>query len=529
MEDLDKMKVFLQATLGGDRRGGNVNIGSERASDMMQGSRENTMAGNVAGSDSVFGAPRGIEQGPMPSTDSSFLSPKKLPTTSALDLLRWPKIEAFVSRPWDPQSLLQVELRRKPLRIEPPLSLDLDETSALVQAFFERVNIWYACVNPYEWAAYYQRAENALFREGPESCVVLLVLALGSASLEGSLSQLPNDSDLPGIQYFSAAWGLLPSLIISNSVISLQCSILAAAYLFYLVRPLEAWTLISSASMKLQLLQRVPDAIPEQSFQLSERLYWSMFLLEADLLTELDLPASGIGKPADNIALPTFFEEFQNPPGRDELWYLLAAIDLRRLCTRVSHEISAKGSSSPDDLQAISHGLDLQLYDWYEALPVTIRFPLTRGPLQHPAQTVLRLRYLGVRTMIFRPYVLAVLKDENVSRIPFVRDNCRTCLVSCTRQLEDIAVDRTGHVPCLWHNALSFVGQALLVMGATMSPSLLQFLPPPEHVDGMLMEVVEEVERYAELAPSLRVCAEVLRGAEERRRTFLRRSVGIAF
>ena len=527
MEDLDKMRAFLQATLGGDRRGGNVNMNSPRTCAIMQGSRENRMVRNTGRTEGGFSAPPPVEQGQISIPNSMFFTPQKPLTTPTLDMLRWPKIETLLIRPPDPQSLLQMEVTREQLHIDPPLSLDLEGTSMLVQAFFERVNIWYACVNPYEWAAYYQKAEGVLFREGPESCVVLLVLALGSASLEISVSQLPKSSDRPGILYFAAAWGLLPSLILSNTIIALQCSILAAAYLSYLVRPFEAWTLVSSSSMKLQSLLRVPGTIPEQSVQLSERLYWNIFLMESELLNELDLPSTGIVRTQEHISLPTFFQDFQDSPGRDEIWYLHAAVELRRLRTRIIREISSKESSSPDDLQAVCQNLDVQLYEWYESLPVNFRFSLTPGLLHHPAQIILRLWYFATRTLVFRPYVQAVLEDENASRIPFVRENCRTCLVSCIRLLEDISVDRSGHVPYLWHNALLFMSHVILVMGATMSPSLLQFLPPTESLDRMLIGVVEEIERYAHLAPSLRLCAEIVREAEERRRTYLQRSMGM--
>ena len=47
------------------------------------------------------------------------------------------------------------------------------------------------------------------FREGAESCIVLLVLALGQASLRGSISRIVPQEDPPGLQYFTAAWSLL--------------------------------------------------------------------------------------------------------------------------------------------------------------------------------------------------------------------------------------------------------------------------------------------------------------------------------
>lgn len=79
-------------------------------------------------------------------------------------------------------------------------------------------------------------------------------------------------------------------------------------------------------------------------------------------------------------------------------------------------------------------------------------------------------------------------------------------------------------MPYLWQGALSMVSQSLLVMGATMSPSLASLLPPPEQMDIIFQDVIVEVERYSHLAPSLRLGAEILREAEERRQGLLRSS-----
>jgi hypothetical protein len=80
-------------------------------------------------------------------------------------------------------------------------------------------------------------------------------------------------------------------------------------------------------------------------------------------------------------------------------------------------------------------------------------------------------------------------------------------------------------MPYLWQGALSIVSQTLLVMGATMSPSLSNILgtlvPHLDTVDAIINDVVMEVERYAHLAPSLALSAEIIREAEMRRRSFL--------
>lgn len=80
-------------------------------------------------------------------------------------------------------------------------------------------------------------------------------------------------------------------------------------------------------------------------------------------------------------------------------------------------------------------------------------------------------------------------------------------------------------MPYLWQGALSIVSQTLLVMGATMSPSLhsimMTIVPHRETIDQIINDVVVEIERYAVLAPSLSLAAEIIKEAEVRRRTFL--------
>lgn len=129
----------------------------------------------------------------------------KTHTTPALHLLQWPTIRDLVPRTYDPQNLLQLELTREPLRLDTSLSWDMSDSASYIRAFFDRVNVWYAYVNPYDWTSYYKIALSSCFREGVESCIVLLVLALGSASSSGSISQISADQEKPGIRFFAAA------------------------------------------------------------------------------------------------------------------------------------------------------------------------------------------------------------------------------------------------------------------------------------------------------------------------------------
>ncbi|KAI0394390.1 hypothetical protein F5Y17DRAFT_262371 [Xylariaceae sp. FL0594] len=452
----------------------------------------------------------------------------KVHTNAALHLLQWPLIRDLVQRPYDPQIILQLELAREPLHsLAKTPCVDLSNTNAYIEAYFERVNVWYACVNPYTWRSHYRTALSTGFREGPESCIVLLVLALGQASLRGSISRIVPHEDPPGLQYFTAAWSLLPGMMTANSVLAAQCHLLAAAYLFYLVRPLEAWNLLCTTSSKLQLLLMAPTRVPEDQRELLERIYWNALLFESDLLAELDLPHSGVVQFEENVGLPGGFQgEESEAVGRDDLWYFLAEIALRRLLNRVSQLIYSKDSmASTTSLEPVVAELDFQLTQWYESLPLPLQFPFTRTTLPDPVQTVLRLRFFACRTIIYRPYILAVLDNEQAMLDPAVRDSCHKCLEASIRQLEHISAHHAGHMPYLWQGALSIVSQTLLVMGASMSPSLsnilLTLVPHREALDQIINDVIMDIERMAVLAPSLSLAAEIIKEAEVRRRTFL--------
>jgi hypothetical protein len=456
-------------------------------------------------------------------------------TTPALHLLQWPVIKDLISKQCDPQVFMQLEMARPPIDLGSHYSLDLTNISPYVHAFFERVNVWYAIVNPHTWHSNYRVAISQGFRSGAESCICLLVLALGQAAHYGqSISRVPQGQLVPGMSYFAAAWSLLPNLITRNDVLSAQCHILAAAYVMYLVRPLEAWNLLYNTSMKLQLLLSSPDNIPTHLKELSERVYWNALMIESDLLAELDLPHSGVVQFEESMRLPRSFPydsstpgSIEESPGNDDLWYFLAEIALRRLLNRVSHLIYShthrrSNTFSIASLEPVAAELDYQLTQWYESLPSPVKFPRERLPAQDQIQTVLRLRYFACRTIIFRPYIQAVLADSSAAQEPGVQEACRKCLEACIRQVENITAHHEGHLPYLWQGALSIMSQTLLLMAATLNQTLVALLPPAHQMDLIIAEVVAELEQLAHLAPSVALCAEMVREAEQRRQVLMK-------
>jgi hypothetical protein len=73
-------------------------------------------------------------------------------------------------------------------------------------------------------------------------------------------------------------------------------------------------------------------------------------------------------------------------------------------------------------LEPVVAELDFQLTQWYESLPLPLQFPFARVMLPDSVQTALRLRFFACRTIIYRPYILAVLQNEQAVLDPAVRD-----------------------------------------------------------------------------------------------------------
>ena len=533
LEQLARIEGLLHSSLSGPASVGTSSLTgpispatSNTASDDFQAKRLSSSVGNAG--------PSALPLNGLGTWSANISTMPKAHTTPALHLLQWPVIKDLISRPCDPQVLMQLEMAREPLDLSRQYSLDFTNIGPYTQAFFERVNVWYAAVDPYAWRQYYHAAASQDFRSGAESCVVLLVFALGEAAYSGmSISRLPTGQMPPGMSFFTAAWDNLPSLMIKNDVMSAQCHILAAAYLLYLVRPLEAWNLLCNASMKQQLMLSSPHTIPSRLRELSERIFWNTLMIESDLLAELDLPHSGIVQFEESMRLPRSFPydaatagASDELPGSDDLWYFLAEIALRRLLNRVSHLIYThkhSASYSIASLEPVVAELDYQLTQWYEGLPDPVKFPRERLPARNHIQTVLRLRYFACRTIIFRPYIQAVLADPSLDHEPGVQDACRKCLEACIRQLEYISAHHEGHLPYLWQGVLSIMSQTLLLMGATLSPFLSKLLPPSGQMDSIIGEVVSEVGRLGHLAPSLGLCAQIVKEAEARRQVLIQR------
>ena len=438
-------------------------------------------------------------------------------------VIAWPKIHDLISVPFDSRVLLELELERENLDPKASLSLDFSSNATYIRAFFDNVVVWNASVNPYDWSRFYEQASRSEFREGAESCFVLFVLALGAANYEGAVAHASPDIEPPGMPYFSAAWGLLPTLLTSNHILSSQCTILACDYLLYLVRPLEAWTLLSSTIPKLQMILGKSGGLPSELKELWNRVYWNAVLLESSL-TSLDVPPSNLPKTSPSAVhlLPSQFHSDLYGPSQevrdDHPWFLVALITLHQL-----NEQIAVQTAHPDATQGpIALNLNTRLTEWYtdRAFPNMPGLPPPRGPLNEHTFDYLRTQYSLSQMRIYKPYIFSALTDESMTLAPLsiCRDSCRACLESAVRVLEDLHLFINNNPWHKWQSAVAAVDAVLIIMGASRSPNLNLLLPQADHYNNILENSIQIFENLGRSAPSLARIAEVLRVAEERRR-----------
>ncbi|KAK9390072.1 hypothetical protein V1515DRAFT_584170 [Lipomyces mesembrius] len=363
--------------------------------------------------------------------------------------------------------------------------------STLCDFVFKNVNPFYAIVSPFSWHSYYRIALSRGFRAGPESIIVLLV-PLGEAGMEESLTLCRPNSPIPGLKFFASPWPLITN----------QALMLTSA------------SVLSSTTP--------PETLPHDEKEQFERIFWNALVFESDLLAELDLPHSGIELHEDDVGLPSWFismpEKASLAPGTDDLWCFLAGIAIRRLLNRVHNMLYSKTTQMPISYHPIVQELDFQLIQWYENLSTVLRFSFERRQLDNRFATVLRLRYFACQSIIWQVYVELALQNEDLLRDPRIRMGASKCVESCLRQIEDVDEHQAGHIPYLWQGSLSIASQILMLMAVTTSAGLSQLLSYSlERMAEIITSGVRTIISNGKLAPSIEAAAESLCNAERQR------------
>ncbi|KAF5577048.1 C6 transcription factor [Fusarium pseudocircinatum] len=263
-------------------------------------------------------------------------------------------------------------------------------------AFSRHIHIWYPILHP-GFSTRYLGIISGTLTLGPESCLVLLVAAVGALAqrdyeLGGSGSG--NSSDL----YLEVAMASLPVVLTDKSIESVQCLFLLAIYHCCVSKPSQAYDYTMMASFKVQNLLKHVGAGAEEPYQHAIRAYWAILLLESELRVQLDVVDSGIWNQDDKVPLPnsrrawqfdidTGSPESTNTSPADSITsttelsqndrtqsFFLAEISMRRMLHRCNTAIRKSSHGEIVYAPSIALELEFQLDEWYDYLPHVVRF-----------------------------------------------------------------------------------------------------------------------------------------------------------
>ncbi|KIW22082.1 uncharacterized protein PV07_12499 [Cladophialophora immunda] len=383
------------------------------------------------------------------------------------------------------------------------IKMDRTTMNSYISAFFNHSCQSFPILEDIPFLAFYERTMQGDLCPSSDVALCLVVLAMGKfVPSIGTSGEFPNLQDVPGIEYFSAAHQILTSqwMVEMDSPVSLPAAmILASLFLFHLNKPLPAWKMVYMASSKLQLA--VTGSLPhppcELGTRVTERLCWTCFLLECDVLAEFHLPRSGIEITIDRMHFPTL----DNPNDRRGLLFL-ALCSVRRLLNRIhnaiyaSSIIAAFGNYSAShtratDMSATSPGASVvasmegivielarQLDTWYFYLPESVKPDLSHNKPHDKSEAWVRLRYWSARHIISRPcliYVTTVTDQENIPN--YVHKYCKICVESCMNYLETASFVLSGRTQYTWMTTQACLSAVFILALASETPSIQHLVP----------------------------------------------------
>ncbi|UKZ79186.1 hypothetical protein TrVFT333_006936 [Trichoderma virens FT-333] len=388
-------------------------------------------------------------------------------------------------------------LRRKPPKPIQPSSSALEPflgntgaSNRLITNFIQHVHI----KNPILELASLRRIVQHACLEGvgwdAESCLVLLVWALGAISMPFQQPEQPCDQESLelGAALFGAATKRLGIVFAESGIISAQCFFYAGVYLMSMFQPVSAWRhflqalaycqefdFAIEASQNPQTLTSPPETSPTE-----QRLYWSCWKSEVELRMCLGLFDF---QTQDRVYPGHFPNPPANPEKDDRAWFFyLAEISLRRLNTRARNDIGRILSSSEVDgntearLIEVVDSYDQQAEAWLTSLPETIS--IDSDPHEDDIlKFILRCHLVDFNELIFWTFVDSAVNSkesltEDMSRY------ARRGLATCAKRM------RTAGLGCSYRHH----GTWLLLQSCARSAMVLLSAAFSEHAQSLLPE-----------------------------------------
>ncbi|KAF3062993.1 hypothetical protein CFAM422_010508 [Trichoderma lentiforme] len=425
--------------------------------------------------------------------DSAGQQPSRSLQIVSSEVLGWP----IFGNQFGLQANAIAVLRRKPPKPIQPSSSALESflgnTSAsntLITNFIQHVHI----KNPILELSSLRRMVQHACLEGvgwdPESCLVLLVWALGAISTP--FQQPPQPCDRENLELGAALYGAatkrLGIVFAESGILSAQCFFYAGVYLMSMFQPVSAWRhflqalaycqefdFAIEASQNPQTLTSPPETSPTE-----QRLYWSCWKSEVELRMCLGLFDF---QTQDRVYPGHFPNPPANPEKDDRAWFFyLAEISLRRLNTRARNDIG-QILSSPDvegvDTEArlieVVDSYDQQAEAWLTSLPETIS--IDSNPLEDDIlKFILRCHLVDFNELIFWTFIDRAVNSKETLSEDMIRYACRG-FTTCTDRLRTAGLGHWYRHHGTWMLLQSCARSAIVLLASAFSEHTQSLLP----------------------------------------------------
>ncbi|KAK9342105.1 hypothetical protein V1522DRAFT_55694 [Lipomyces starkeyi] len=416
--------------------------------------------------------------------------------------------------------------RLAPSRGSGLLVLQYQRAVNALAAFSERIHTWYPILHPGFSEQFFQSITGS-FHNSTDSCLVLLVAAIGSLAESGSvMAALEARPDAP---YIESALAMLPTVLLECSLRSLQCLVLFSIYYCCLVKPCQAHDYALMASFKAQNLLKSQLYVDNaEKLELVRRAFWATLLIESELGIQFDLAESGIWKLDSHIPLPDSHEtwsiattaspvlptspESVNSAGTssDEMRsYFLAEIAMRRMLHRCTISITTTSDGHFIYAPIVAAELELQLEQWHAVLPEHLRFdrqPDSDDRIESAAAGFLQAQYYSCKASIYWPAVYQAVESSEADSdlLPYCRkffDSYVNFMVSATSTVQRC-------LPNLWTLYASIFIISMAALKAPNTPCLRSTMP--SQVTQCFELASETFQIIGGVSPSLSALKEIL-------------------
>ncbi|KAK1690066.1 hypothetical protein BDP55DRAFT_544682, partial [Colletotrichum godetiae] len=294
-------------------------------------------------------------------------------------------------------------------------NLSLAQLRDLADSYFSHFHPQYLVLDEDRFYSHHlNQALRVGFASSLDSCLVALVLSLGSvaacqtgktewAQSDSAESMLEHEA---GLGFFTIACSMFQD-VEETDWVGVQCLLLMA-----------------QAKLEAHHCQ----------------LYWIAYLQESQILVEYDFPPSGLSSLEGAVPLPLLPDSGADSQGKDNQFFFLALVAMRRLLNRIHFHLYNKGNealwseSHCERVQSPSHSivgeLNRQIEEWKACLPADLQFetlpladevellsPRSLRPMRQRLRGHLKARYCAAKTILYRSHVYRCLHPSGSSAL----------------------------------------------------------------------------------------------------------------